>query len=60
MPKGVNIAWDVRNKIVRMYEHDGMTIREIMVATGRSFGGIHGVLTRAKVEFRPRGKHKKK
>lgn len=44
-----------RTSIVRLYTVDGMSIRNIAVTMGRSYGSIHGVLTRANVMMRSRG-----
>jgi transposase len=44
-----------REQVVEMYVNEGRSIRDIAVATQRSYGAIHRLLTEAKVRFRPRG-----
>jgi len=41
------------------YEKDGMSIRQLVEWSGRSYGGVHDLLREAGVKLRARGGQKK-
>ncbi len=53
-PRGRWITPDEFERMVDMYGQ-GMSIRSISRATGRSYGGVWRALYAARVQFRPRG-----
>lgn len=46
----------LRKKVVCHYMNDSMSIREICIETGRSYGAIHLLLREAGVAMRTRGR----
>ncbi|MFG1709254.1 helix-turn-helix domain-containing protein [Nonomuraea sp. M3C6] len=50
---------ELKTEMVRMYG-EGMSIRAIGLATGRSYGCVHKVLEDRGVTFRSRGGNRKK
>lgn len=57
MPRGVYLTEDEQRAIIAAYTA-GETIRRIAADTGRSFGGVYGVLYRAGTPMRRRGRSK--
>ncbi|MGI5180559.1 helix-turn-helix domain-containing protein [Dactylosporangium sp. CA-152071] len=45
----------VRDEMQRRYLQQGQSVRQIASAMGCSYGTAHLVLTKAKVQFRPKG-----
>lgn len=43
-----------RDEMIRRY-HQGQSVRQVAKAMGCSYGTAHLVLTKAKVQFRPKG-----
>lgn len=46
----------LRERLADLYQNEGLSIRQIVERTGRSYGAVYQLLTEAKVPFRPRGR----
>lgn len=44
-----------RTRCAELYEQGGLSVREIVSQTGRSYGAVHKMLREAQVRMRPRG-----
>lgn len=55
---GKHMTAELRQAIVDAYA-EGLSIRQIAIETGRSYGGVNRTLVRAGVALRPRGVYRR-